>query len=140
INSIMITGAFFTLGTMPTLPVVVAPNGTATFIVTYSPLGTIASNATVTINSNAGTSPTFIAISGTGGPPPSPPAAAITVTTDQSAYHRAQPVKISGTLSSANGTGISNIPVTVQVSINGSARTFNPYTDSLGNFHTTFQP
>src|SRR5262249_12087772 len=55
-------------------------------------------------------------------------------------YRRAQPVQISGTLTASGGAGISNIPVTVQVSINGSTRTLNPFTDAQGNYSGTFQP
>ena len=140
ISSISIAGAFFALGNLPSLPLVVAPTGTASFNVTFAPLGTIASNATVTISSNATIPSTSVQLSGTGTAPPAPPAAAITVVTDHPAYRRAQPVHISGALTSSTGTGISNIPVAVQVSINGSTRTFNPYTDAQGNFRTTFQP
>ena len=140
VNSINIAGAFFTLGNLPSLPVVLAPTGTASFVVNYTPLGTISSNATVTVNSNAATSPTLVPVSGNGTPPPLPPAAAITVTTDQSVYHRAQPVQISGTLTAAGGAGIPNIPVTLQISMNGSIRALNPYTDAQGNYRATFQP
>ena len=140
VNSITIAGAFFTLGNLPTLPLVLSPSGTSTFTVTYAPQGTFLSAATVTINSNAASSPTTVSLSGTGTPPPLPPAAAITVSTNQQVYRRVQPVLISGSLTSAGGMGISNIPVTVQVSINGSPRTFNPYTDSQGNYSATFQP
>ena len=139
-NSISISGPFFSLGGLPPLPLLLSPSGTATFTVSYAPLGTFASNATVTINSNAATSPTIITLTGTGTPAPQPTAGAITVRTDQSVYRRAQPVQISGTLTSTTGAGIPNIPVTVLVSVNGSVRTLNPFSDAQGNYQTTFLP
>ena len=140
VSSISIVGAFFTLGNLPSLPLVVAPSGAASFSVTFAPLGTTSSNASVTISSNATIPSTSVQLSGTGTAPPTAPAAAITVVTDHPVYRRVQPVQISGALTSSTGTGISNIPVAVQVSINGSTRTFNPYTDAQGTFRTTFQP
>jgi uncharacterized repeat protein (TIGR01451 family) len=140
VNSINIAGTFFTLGNLPSLPLVLAPASTASFDVIYTPLGTITSTGTVTINSNATTAAPPITLSGNGTPPPLPPAAAITVATDQPVYRRGQPVQISGKVSSADGTGISNVPVAVQVTLNGSVRTFNPYTDAQGTYRTIFQP
>src|SRR5262249_32613432 len=122
INSIALTGSFFTPGTLPPLPLLLAPSGTLSFDVIFAPLGTISSNATLTITSNAASSPTILQVTGNGIPLPLPPAIAITIATDQSVYHRGQPVMISGTLSAAGGLGIVNIPVNLQVSFNGTTR------------------
>ena len=140
VTSISIAGSFFTLKNLPALPLVLSPSATATFSVTYTPLATISSTATISIISNAVSSTSSVQVSGTGTAPPQPAAAAITVTTDQPVYHRAQPVQISGAVTDSTGTGISNVPVAVQIMLNGLSRVLNPYTDSQGNYHTTFQP
>lgn len=140
VNSITESGAFFSVKSLPPLPLTLAPNSSASFNVAFAPQGTISSNATITILSNAATSLTLVQLTGHGIPAPQPAAAAVTVTTDQTVYRRAQLVQISGTVTSDSGSGISNVPVAVQVSINGTTRVFNPYTDAQGNYRTTFQP
>jgi Concanavalin A-like lectin/glucanases superfamily/HpiC1 cyclase/MBG domain/Bacterial Ig-like domain/Cep192 domain 4/WD40-like Beta Propeller Repeat len=140
VTTISIAGSFFTLKNVPSLPLVLSPSATATFSVTFTPQATISSTATVTVVSNAPTSITLVQVSGTGTAPPQPPAAAITVVTDQPQYHRVQPVLISGAVTDASGGGISNVPVAVQITVNGLTRVLNPYTDAQGNYQTTFQP
>ena len=51
---------------------IVAPSGTCTFGVTFSPLSTGVKNGSVSIPSNASTSPDSVSLSGTGTPPPAP--------------------------------------------------------------------
>jgi len=140
VNSIALTGSFFTLRTLPSMPLTLAPSGTLSFNVTFAPLGTISSTATITITSNAASSPTLVTVTGNGVPLPLPPATSITAATDQTVYHRGQPVQISGSLSASGGAGISNIPVNVQVSTNGTVRTLTAYTDALGTYRAVFQP
>jgi len=140
VNSITIAGANFKLGNLPTLPIVLAPSGTASFDVIFNPLSIVSSNATITITSNAATSPTVIQATGSGIAPPLPPATSITVGTDQAVYHRGQAVQISGTLAAAGGAGIPNIVVNLQVSLNGTNRTLTATTDASGTYHAVFQP
>ncbi len=140
VNSVTLAGAYFTLGNLPAFPLVINAAGTATFPVTFAPLGTIASTATVSVASNATSAPTAVAVTGTGAAAPQPPAAAITLLTDQRVYRRAQPVRISGTVTAAGGAGISNVPVTLKITVNGATRTFNPFTDAQGGYQQTFQP
>ncbi len=71
---------------------------------------------------------------------PLSPLASMTVATDRPVYPRAQPVAISGRVKAIDGSGIANIPVAVQLSLNGSLRTFGPYTDAQGAYHVLFQP
>jgi len=140
VNSIVLSGSFFALGNLPALPLSLSPSGAVSFDVIYTPLGTLSSSALITVTSNAGSSPTVVQVTGKGTPPPLPPATSITVTTDKPVYHRGQPVQISGTLSAVGGTGISNIPVNVQISINGTIRNLTAYTDALGTYRAVFQP
>ncbi len=140
VNSITIAGANFTLGNLPTLPIVLAPSGTASFDVIFNPLSIVSSNATITITSNAATSPTVIQATGSGIAPPLPPATSITVGTDQAVYHRGQAVQISGTLTAAGNAGIPNITVNLQASLNGTSRTLAATTDATGTYHAVFQP
>ncbi len=140
ISAIGLAGNFFMLGNLPSLPLVLAPSSTASFDIIFAPLGTILSSGTVMITSNAASSPTLVTVTGVGVPPPLPPAVFITLATDQTVYHRGQPVQISGLLSGSGGAGISNIPVNLQVAVNGTIRNFTAYTDALGTYRTVFQP
>lgn len=140
VNSISIAGSFFTLKSLPALPLVLSPSSTASFSATFAPQATISSSATITVLSNAASSTTLVQLSGTGTSPPQTPVAAVTVSTDQSAYHRAQPVQISGAVTDSSGAGISNVPVALQIAVNGLTRVLNTYTTAQGSYQTTFQP
>ncbi|HEY3840396.1 MAG TPA: LamG-like jellyroll fold domain-containing protein, partial [Bryobacteraceae bacterium] len=140
VTSITIAGNYFSLANLATLPLAIPPSGSTIFNVVFSPNATIPASATVSIASAATTSPISVLVSGNGTPPASPAPNLVTVATDQTAYRRGQPVKISGTATAADGTGIRNIPVQVQVALNGSARTLSPYTDFQGSFQTVFMP
>ncbi len=69
VNGVGITGtnasAFASTSTCST----VAPNGTCRISVTFSPTATGAATASLEVSSNASTSPTAVALSGTGAPP-----------------------------------------------------------------------
>jgi hypothetical protein len=80
-----------------------------------------------------------IVVNGSGAPPPLPPATSISVASDKPVYHRGEPVQISGTLL-ASGNGIPNIPVTLEVSANGTNRNLTAYTDAQGIYRGVFQP
>jgi sugar lactone lactonase YvrE len=140
ISAIGITGNFFTLGRVQPLPIVLAPSATTSFDVIFSPLTTMSSTGTVTITSDAAPPTTPVAVTGNGVPLSVPPATSITLATDQTVYHRGQPVLISGLLSASGNAGISSVAVTLQVSVNGTSRNLTAYTDALGAYRTVFQP
>src|SRR3972149_2453904 len=59
-------GSGFALSTLPSLPATVAPSGSIPFDVSFSPLAGGAASDTVTVVSNAATSPTLIGVAGLG--------------------------------------------------------------------------
>jgi uncharacterized repeat protein (TIGR01451 family) len=140
ITSIGLTGSFFSLSGLPAFPVVLRPSAALSFVATFAPKGTFASSAVIDVISNAGNASAPLALAGKGTSPAQPPAANLTVVTDQNVYHHGQPIQISGALTASNGTGISNVPVTVQISVAGTTQTLNPFTDAQGNYHATYRP
>src|SRR5207249_6868698 len=124
----------------PSVPLVIPPSSSMSFDVVFKPRATAPVSGTVNIFSTATSSVFSIPLSGTGVAPPEPPATGITVFTDKPAYHRGQPVNISGMVTTSGGTGIPNIPVQIKVTLNGSTRTLNPYTDFQGSYQAAFIP
>jgi len=145
ILSFSISNQVFSLNNVPKLPVVLSPNGTMSFDLIFAPLGVIASTGTLTIATDAPTSPITVALSGSGAAPTLPPAVAITIATDQTTttattYHRGQAVKFSGLLTAAGGVGIAGVPVNVSVAVNGTVRTLTNNTDDTGAYNIVFLP
>ena len=115
------------------------------FSITYTPggaaapigIGTYA--VTVTFTS---ADPNFTSVAATGlvAINPTSPLALVTLATDRSVYMRGQVVRLSGRVTSLNGSPVPNIPVVVTLSNNGVTRTFNPYTSATGDYQVTYQP
>ena len=140
ITSIAVGGSPFALANVPTLPFTLPPGATATFDVRFAPSTTANASGTVTIASNAPSSPTLVALSGTGTPPPLPPASAVTVATDKAVYRRGEAVVINGKLSATGGVGIADGTVTIQITVNGTTRVFSNTTGASGTYGMVFQP
>src|SRR5439155_23989106 len=140
INSVSLSSSFFTLVNPPSFPFVIPTSGSASLDVKFAPLATVPINASLNISSTATAQPWSVQLSGNGIGPPQPPATGITVFTDKPAYRRGQPVQITGKVTTTGGAGIPNVPVQVQIGLNGSTRTSNPYTDFQGSYQTTFVP
>ena len=141
VTGISLAGSSFILNNLPTLPISLAPNSSASFTITFAPTATTDSTGTVTITSNAtGATSSFVSLSGTGAPPPAPAAAVITVNADKSVYLRAQAVQLSGNLSAAGAVPLPNVPVALQINVGGFSHTLSATTNSSGNYAVTFQP
>ena len=117
ISTIAMQSPFFTLSNLPALPLVLQPSASASFNVVFNPAATALVQGTVNITTTASPTPFTVTVSGTGVSAPSPPVTAVRVSTDQLVYKRGQPVLISGTVTAADGTGIPNVPVQVQLAL-----------------------
>jgi hypothetical protein len=77
-----VSGGQFALGSNHCAGATLAPDATCTFDVSFAPTNTGPSGATVSVTSNASSSPDTIALSGTGLPPPAPAVALSTTGLD----------------------------------------------------------
>ena len=140
ISAITISGVGFAIPSLPSLPLTVAPNASASFDVTLAPAGTITYSGSVSIASNAAGSARVIYLSGIGVPPPLPPPGTITLVSSRAVAARGQSVTLSGSVTDQTGKPISNLQVLLQIILQGVARTQSVYTTAQGTYQSIFQP